>query len=259
MKTEEVLLAIPHAGTEIPTDIRARMPHGDETLLREPDLYTDRIFAIPGTQMVLTPYSRIIGDCNRAPDELYTEGRLRAESVVMLSQADGQDVFETDPDIAELTSWIEKFHKPFHESLSAHMSEAKFLFDCHSLSSVGEAAHIDAGTARADIVLGNRQYSACSAETTHFFRAYFERHGYSVAINEPYPGRYILGTYCSRIATPGIQIEINRKLYLDEKTLEPYESEIKKLNGQISDLISEFCSWYETSDPRNKPMTDMSE
>lgn len=235
------------------------MPHSDDTLLREPDLYTNRIFDLFDTCIVQTPYSRIIGDCNRAPDELYTEGRLRAESVVMLSQADGHDVFEEDPTITELESWIDCFHRPFHEELQEHMSNVRFLLDCHSLASVGEAAHVDAGTERADIILGNRQYSSCSAETTHAFRAYFEELGYSVAINEPYPGRYILGTYCSRIATPGIQIEINRKLYLNEQTLEPYDDKIAELNTQLNVLVEKFCNWYDATDPTEKPMTDMSE
>lgn len=259
MNISEIVLAIPHAGTEIPADIRTRMPHGDDTLLREPDLYTDRLFAIAGPQTVITPYSRIIGDCNRAPDELYTEGRLRAEGVIMLCQAEGQDVFEQDPSMEELTQWIERFHAPFHNELRECMRSAKFLVDCHSLSPTGEAAHVDAGTHRADIVLGNRQYSACSAQTMQFFRAYFEELGYSVAINDPYPGRYILGTYCSRIAVPGIQIEINKRLYMNCETLEPYDKEIRKINEQLHVLLHTFCAWYRAGDSAEKPMTDLSE
>ena len=258
MKLDEIVMAIPHASTHIPDDIRSRMPHSDDVLLREPDLYTDQIFDLKGPKKILAECSRVIGDCNRAPDEMYTDGKLRFMGVIMLSLAQGYDTFNEDPTFEEMQEWINRFHKPFHTKLHEAMKTAQFLLDCHSLSSLAQAAHIDAGAERADIVLGNREYTICSAETTQWFRDAFEALGYSVAINDPYPGRYITGAYCSRLGTPGIQIEINRKLYMDENTLEPYEEAIATLNGQLQAITEDFCA-YEDERANKRSMVDLSE
>ncbi|MFA6259092.1 MAG: N-formylglutamate amidohydrolase [Candidatus Peribacteraceae bacterium] len=256
MKHEELVVSIPHAGTNIPTDIRALMPHADETLLQEPDLYTDRIYAVPGIRTVTAAYSRIISDPNRAPDEIYTEGRDRALGVVMLSQAHGMDVFAQDPSLATMQSWIQRFHETYHADLRSAMQTASFLIDGHSMWSVNPPAHPYAGEPRPDIVLGNCHYCSCTAETTKFFLEYFESLGYSVAVNTPFPGRYIVGSYCSRHRTPGIQIEINRALYLDEDTLEPRDDAIAKLHEQFTNLLDAFCTWDDQH--AAKRMTDMS-
>ena len=93
---------------------------------------------------------------------------------------------------------------------------------------------------RADIVLGNRSYTTCSREHTFFFKRFFERHGFSVAINDPYSGKYILGYHCSRKHLPGIQIEINRKHYMDENSLQKNPKRVRELNALIKEVVKEF-------------------
>lgn len=256
MKPEELVVSVPHAGTDIPADIRDLMPHTDTTLLQEPDLYTDRIYTVPGIRTVAAAHSRIISDPNRAPDEIYTEGRSRALGVVMLSQAHGMDVFAQDPSLATMQSWVSRFHEPYHADLRSAMQTAAFLIDGHSMWSVNPPAHPHAGEPRPDIVLGNRHYCSCSAATTKFFLEYFESLEYSVAVNTPFSGRYIIGSYCSRHRTPGIQIEINRALYLDEETLEPRDNAITELHEQFANLLDAFCAWDDQH--AAKRMTDMS-
>ena len=72
MNRSEIVIAISHAATRIPDDIRSLMPQSDTMLLQEPDLHTDRIFTVEGPVIIQSRYSRIISDCNRAPDEMYT-------------------------------------------------------------------------------------------------------------------------------------------------------------------------------------------
>lgn len=260
MQIKELIVSIPHAGTDIPKDIRNRILHDDGSLLREPDLYTDRIYSIPGPHVLTHPWSRVIGDPNRAPDEIYIEGKKRASGVIMLADCDGQNVFSSDPSIDDMESWVAKFHRPYHEALEKAVGSASFLIDGHSMASVGACGHLDPGQMRAEIDIANREYCSCSAETTLFFVEYFRSCGYSVTVNTPYNGRYILGTYCSRIGLPGIQIEVNRKVYMNEETLEPNEAAIKKLHGEFAELVARFCAWYEGATPaEDKPMTDLSE
>lgn len=261
MNQKDIVISIPHAGTFIPDDIRKRIPHSDHAICNESDLYTDQIYALPDIPTVIAKYSRIIADPNRAPDELYTEGVLRALGAVMLSLPEGTDTFKEDPTIEEMTEWMMKFHAPYHRELFHKATTAQFLIDCHSMWSRAAPGHYGTqGDERADIILGNLYFCTCSAETTNFFAAFFAEKGYSVSINDPYPGRYVLGTYCSRIGLPGIQIEINRKLYMNEQTLDPNDTAITHLNFEFAELVSSFCQWYQgPQDTEDKELVDLSE
>ena len=260
MKRRNIVIAIPHAGTAIPEDIRRIIPHDDVLLYRESDLYTDRIYSIGGVRIVCAEHSQIIADVNRAPDEAYLEGANRAQGVIKLSLSEGENTFSADPSLQIMDQWIKRFHRPFHEQLTKELrsKETQFLIDCHSMWSSAARFHPDPGEKRAEIVLGNREYSSCSAETTQFFRHFFEGHGFSVAINDPFPGRYILGTYANRFRTPGIQIEINKKLYMNEETFEPFDEKIKAFNALFAECVDAFCGWYEEHGT-DRHMVDLSE
>ena len=103
----------------------------------------------------------------------------------------------------------------------------------------------DAGKDRPDVCLGNMNYSTCNRKYTVFFREFFERHGYSVAINFPYQGKYTLGRHCHRrriphFLVPGIQVELNQKLYADPETHEGNEEKIEQLNQLMQKVVDEF-------------------
>lgn len=260
MKRQEIVVSIPHAGTHIPSNIRSRIAHDDHRIRNESDLYTDRIYTVNDVRIVQSEFSRLIADPNRAPDEIYTEGALRSLGVVMLSLPEGHDVFTEDPTLEQMHEWIAKCHQPFHDKLQEAVRGARFLFDCHSMWSKAAAGHYGmAGKPRADIILGNQFFCTCSAETTQFVRAFFMERGLSVSINDPYPGRYILGTYCSRLGLPGLQVEINRKLYLNEETLDPIEPQITYFHDMFDELLNAFCNWFEgPTAAEDKPMVDLS-
>ncbi|HEY5713780.1 MAG TPA: N-formylglutamate amidohydrolase [Candidatus Gracilibacteria bacterium] len=253
MRIYEIVLSIPHGSTYIPEALRKRMPHPDEVLLQEPDLYTDRIYNIKGPKIVEATASRIISDVNRAPDEIYTIGQSRSMGVIILSTSNQENVFETDPSFEEMQEWIAEFHAPFHKELHRALNGSRFLIDCHSMWSVSPSYREDKGTLRPDIVLGNRQYTTCDAQTTKYFRDAFLEKGYTVAINKPFIGRYVVGTHCSRNGTPGIQLEINRNLYMNEETLEPDEAAITRLNQEFREIVEGFCLWSE----EHKPSMDL--
>lgn len=243
-KMKPIVVSIPHASTYIPDDVRLLLKQDEKALMHDPDLYTERIYNATGVTIVEAKFSRIISDVNRAPDEIYTVGLKRSEGVVLLSLTDGNDVFKTDPPMALMEEWVQRFHAPFHAELSEAMKNASFLIDGHSMWSVGPRSKADSGVLRPDVVLGNRHYTTCDAETTQFFRHAFEKLGYTVAINTPYMGRYTVGVHCSRLGVPGIQIELSRALYMNEETLAPHEDAIERLHRQFQELVDEFSTWH---------------
>jgi N-formylglutamate amidohydrolase len=89
------------------------------------------------------------------------------------------------------------------------------LIDCHSMPSSARGAHAP------DIVLGDRYGASCHPSVTALVEATLRRLGYRVARNAPFAGGHTTQTYGRPVhRTHALQVEINRALYLDERTLE---------------------------------------
>ena len=74
---------------------------------------------------------------------------------------------------------------------------------------------------------------------------FFQDRGFSVAVNDPYAGKYLIGYHCSRRGLPGIQIEVNEKLYMNEKTRRPYKRKIDELRKIMAWLVKEVAQELE--------------
>ncbi len=72
----------------------------------------------------------------------------------------------------------------------------------------------------ADFVLGDRYGTSCAQELTDRVEEALRRRGYGVARNKPYAGGFITEHYGEPVGRRhALQIEINRALYMDERTL----------------------------------------
>ncbi|HLC76020.1 MAG TPA: N-formylglutamate amidohydrolase [Candidatus Peribacterales bacterium] len=244
-----LIVSIPHSSTRVPEELVGNVLLSQEDLLGYSDLYTDKIFAMPNVYIATYGYSRIFLDVNRAPDDISREYEKGEEGVLVHTTWDGKPIYQTEPSEEQVSELIKKYHDPFHEEIDSHMARARFLLDCHSYLPVGPALKPDAGKERPDVCLGNINYSTCSREHTVFFREFFERHGYSVAINFPYQGKYTLGRHCHRrriphFLVPGIQIEFNQKLYADSVTHAPSNDAIFQLNQLMQKVVDEFLAKF---------------
>jgi len=244
-----IIISIPHASLHIPEGWENNVLLSERDLLGYCDLYTDRIFAIPNTYVVKADVARIFVDVNRAPDDITHEYERKEEGVVVHTTWDGKQIYKREPTIAEVSARIKTYHDSFHEEIDSYIPAAKFLIDGHSYLPIGPALKPDAGKPRPDVCLGNMNYSTCSREHTVFFREFFERHSYSVSINFPYTGKYTLGRHCHRrriphFLVPGIQIELNQKLYVDGVTLKPNEEAVNALNELMMKVVEEFVERF---------------
>ena len=74
---------------------------------------------------------------------------------------------------------------------------------------------------RVDIVIGDRHGAACADEIVATLEELMRGHGLRVVRNKPYSGGFITQNYGAPAnGRHAIQIEINRALYLDERTLD---------------------------------------
>ncbi len=244
-----IILSIPHASTRVPEELEGRVLLSERDLLSYSDLFTDRIFHMENARVVAADVARIFVDVNRAPDDISREYTMNEEGVIVHMTWDGKPIYTQEPTEEEIVLLLRKYHDRFHEEIDAHIPSARFLIDCHSFLPVGPPLKIDAGKPRPDICLGNSNYSTCTRQHTVFFRDFFERHGFTVSINFPYQGKYTLGRHCHRrriphFLVPGLQIELNQKLYADVQTLHPDDGKIADIHHLFCKAVSEFTTEF---------------
>lgn len=137
-----IVLGMPHVGTFVPDEIRAHLnPRGQ--MLTDTDWHIERLYdgLLPGVSVVRATFHRYVIDANRPPsgESLYP-GR-NTTGLVPLTDFDGQPLWDTEPDAAEVDRRRTAFHAPYHRALQAELDRVRarhgvaILYDCHSIRS----------------------------------------------------------------------------------------------------------------------------
>jgi len=160
--------------------------------------------------------------------------------------SEGQEIYARKLTFEEARHRIEAAHRPYHAALSALLDKTKdahgiaVLIDWHSMPSAA-AAQGRSGKG-CDMVLGDRFGASCSSALTRLVEQQFEAMGYRTVRNAPYAGGYTTEHYgkpAKRVQA--LQIEINRGLYLDEKTMRPTDG-LKRLSRDIERLTKALAA-----------------
>jgi N-formylglutamate amidohydrolase len=137
--------------------------------------------------------------------------------------ADGQEIYRGRLSVEEALRRIEWLYKPYHRTLRQLVTRTAATFghavliDCHSMPSTSVSR--DEGV-KADIVLGDRYGTSCVGVLTDLVDMTLRTKGYSVTRNKPYAGGFITEHYGEpALGRHALQIEINRALYMDERSL----------------------------------------
>ncbi len=248
----------PHSGRKYPADFMFSCP--EEILRQAEDSFVDDLYARAphhGAVLIAAQFPRSYIDVNRAIDDI--DPQLLAShwpSPVRPSEKSrvgmglvrricrpGMPVYNHKLTVREVQERIEKYYLPYHAELRSVIDNTTARFggawhlNCHSMpsSSVG-------GTGsewdRADFVLGNRDGTTCSTDFTQFVATVLERLGYTVRLNDPYKGVEIVRRYGKpNQGVHSLQIEVNRRLYLNEDTVKP-NAGYNKLKRNITQMIS---------------------
>ncbi|MBT5941447.1 MAG: N-formylglutamate amidohydrolase [Rhodospirillaceae bacterium] len=155
----------------------------------------------------------------------------------------GDEIYDNKITFAEGKKRIEIYYFPYHAALQRLIDETKklfgkcFLIDCHSMPSIGGPMDNDKGNQRVDVVLGNKFGEACSPGLINFVEEYFKALGMIVRRNQPYAGGYTTRHYGSpENSVHALQIEINRALYMNEKSI-TRNAGYEGLKTKISNLL----------------------
>ena len=238
-----LVLDSPHSGNRFPPDFGAVV---SELELREAeDCFVDELWgaaAALGAPLLAAQFPRTYVDPNRHAGDIDTDlidgawqgeivasGKARiGKSLIWRTLEDGRPIYARKLRPDEVRLRIERFHAPYHEALRALLDAAHQRFgavwhiNCHSMRAVaGRQSDDGEGRPRADIVLGDRDSTSCDPGFTEFVRATLAGMGYQVKVNDPYKGVELVRAYSNpRGGRHSLQIELNKRLYMDEATLE---------------------------------------
>ena len=213
-----------------------------DILRRAEDAYVDILLEgaeQQGATVLKALFPRAYLDANRTEDDLdpdllvpganVTAGEKSKLGIGLVRRVVTPEypIYDRRLTLDEVDNRIRTYYRPYHHALAHNLStlhadfgQAAFI-DWHSMKSVGNAATPDgAGAKRADFVLGDRFGETCSPDLTQAVVDYLSGQGFSVSVNVPYAGGATLRRYGKpEQGVHGLQIEMNRALYLDEKNV----------------------------------------
>ena len=276
-----LIVSAPHSGTEVPTGFPMPMGARGQAIMAMNDTNIHTL-ALPaaaqlGFPVLSSRYIRAFIDLNRSPDELdpklieglpYREiapnpqSRLAAGLGLIPRLADGQQaIYDSKISLAAVQSRIRRFYDPYHQQLSALVSQCLdefghcLLIDLHSMPPIAPAAAHRAlaltpgqptmrqrlFTASAlNVVLGDDKGGSLDAPLASNLTALLQAKGLTVSRNRPYAGGWITQSYGSAGApSQSLQLEICRGIY-PGSTPAPHAKALEVVFMEVAQRLAQF-------------------
>nr|WP_255440022.1 N-formylglutamate amidohydrolase [Caenimonas sedimenti] len=264
--TTALVFDSPHSGTCYPADF----DHACDlaALRRAEDTHVEKLFDFApalGISWVEALFPRSYLDVNRHEGEIdlsMIEGPWRGlvesdptalakvrlgKGLVWKLTDDGLPLYARKLSAAEVSARIERCWRPYHAAVAeaiagAHARHGFSLHvNCHSMPAIA-ASHATEhpGLVHADFVLGDRDGTTASPKLAALVAEWLRGRGYTVWLNHPYKGVDLVRRHGHPAARRhSIQLEVNRKLYMDEETLvlhagsERLQRHLRELAGEL--------------------------
>ena len=267
-----LVLDSPHSGVAYPDDFGHAC---DFAVLRQAeDTHVEKLYDFApalGAAWVEALFPRSYLDANRNVTELDVDlldgawpGEVETEEAalkkVRLGKGlvwrltdEGLPIYERRLSVAEVQQRIERCWRPYHAAVADAIDAAherhgySIHLNCHSMPSVaGSHATGEPGTAHPDFVIGDRDGTTADPRLSRLVCEHLLSLGYSVAYNDPYKGVELVRSYSDPArGRHSLQVEVNRRLYMDEKTLE-MSAGFDALRSNLRSLVERLYA----TDPR---------
>ncbi|WP_284154741.1 N-formylglutamate amidohydrolase [Algicella marina] len=229
------------------------------------DAFVDRLFeAAPraGAPMLVARFPRAYVDLNRKEDELdpaliagvervATNPRIAAGlGVIPRVVGEGRAIQAGKISMEEAQLRLRQAYRPFHKMLEQILLQQRrrfgsaILFDCHSMPHDALSAAPLVHGRRPDVILGDRFGASCGHWLIDAAMGIFTAEGFAVARNAPFAGGFITQHYGKPVSgIHALQIEIDRKLYMDERTILPHSGfrEASERLARVVVALAQVC------------------
>ena len=268
-----VVFDSPHSGTAYPADFEPIVPH--LTLRRAEDTHVEALYAAApdhGAVLIAAEFPRSYIDANRSlldidaalletawPGPINVSRKTEKGIGLVWRLLDtGEPIYTRKLTVAEVQRRIATCYAPYHKAVrdainSAHKHYgAVWHINCHSMPATSSIISEEGpGVPRADFVLGDRDGTSCAPAFTAFVTLTLRSMGYDVRVNDPYKGVELVRAYSDPAEHKhSLQIEVNRKLYMNETSREP-NANFAKLQSDITRLIAAISSFAREHIPRH--------
>lgn len=261
-----VIFDSPHSGAVYPPDFGATCPR--HLLRQAEDSYVDELIETApqqGVTVLNAMFPRSYIDPNRAvhdidpkvvagswpgPADPSDKGRLGMGLIRRLCKP-GVPMYDRRLRVEEIRHRIDHYYHPYHRALRELMDSyterfgAVWHLNCHSMPSVGAVLATNRGWERADFVLGDRDGSTCEPAFREVVADTLSDLGYSVRLNDPYKGVELVRRFSApQRGRHSLQLEINRRLYMDETTLEkraPGFTRIQRDIAKLAEIVAAYA------------------
>ena len=253
-----LLVDVSRSGREYPKTFRSPLPF--TTVHDNVSMYVEDLWAgapAVGATLLYCCFPNTWIDVNRSEidmDPELVEGAWPAElkpsprtleglGLIKTKARYGEPFQERKLTVAEIEERLEKYYRPYHAQLKRIVDDLFERFgivrqiSCHCMSAVGAPTHPDAGKARADFCVSDLNGRTASEEARSVIVDTLKRFGYSVSVNDPYVGNELIarhGNPARRVDS--VQVEINKKLFMDTRTFGATEG-LPKVRADIDRLL----------------------
>ena len=268
-----LVLDSPHSGTVYPEDFR---PVCDlATLRRAEDTHVEKLYAFApamGAAWIEAHFPRSYLDANRDtteldtalldgpwPEPLSADPRVLAKvrlgkGLVWKLTDEGLPIYDRLLAVDEVRHRIDSCWRPYHAAVAQAIDAAharhgySIHINCHSMPAIAGSHATDfPGLAHADFVIGDRDGSTADPALSQKLCEHLRAQGYSVDYNHPYKGVELVRRHGRPAGhRHSIQVEVNRKLYMDEATLALDEAGAARLRQDLQSMVAMLLA----TDPR---------
>ena len=244
-----LVLGMPHAGTEVPAEIFARL-NAEGRTLRDADWCVERLYDRLASEatIVRAKFHRYVIDANRDPSGASLYPGRNTTGLVPLTNFDGEAIWTAAPDAAETERRRAVYHAAYHEALGAELSRVKarhgvaILYDCHSIRS--RIPHLFDGVL-SDLNIGTNDGLTCDAAVEAAVVAAARASGFTYVVNGRFKGGWTTRHY-GRPAdgVHAIQMELAQSLYLASQT-PPFDydaARAEKLRGVLRGILADLAA-----------------
>jgi N-formylglutamate deformylase len=267
-----LVLDSPHSGVDYPQDFCHAC---DMQVLRQAeDTHVEKLYDFApamGIAWIEALFPRAYLDANRDvteidetlldapwPGELASDPKQLAKvrlgkGLIWRCTDDGVPIYARKLTVDEVRSRIERCWQPYHAAVAQAIEDAharhgySIHINCHSMPAIAGQYSTDfPGLVHADFVIGDRDGTTASPALSRKVCSHLEGLGYTVSYNHPYKGVELVRRYGDPARQRhSIQVEINRKLYMDEATLQ-----LAPGHERLKDSLRSLAAMLLQTDPR---------
>lgn len=249
--TAPLLISLPHDGTAVPDDLRARMV-ASARRVPDTDWHVSRLYGFAramGASIIAPEYSRYVVDLNRPPDDVSLYPGQNTTGLCPHVQFSGEPVYRAGqgPDGEEVAARVERYWRPYHDALAAELQRIHALhgrarlWEGHSIR--GVVPFLFPGRLP-DLNLGTAGGTSCAALLQQRLESVLEsQQGYDYVVNGRFKGGYITREYGDPArGIDAVQLEISQRIYMDEDSFEYDEAKATRTRTVLRELLLQMLA-----------------